>query len=379
MAFSRRQFSRGVAVTFEILSGDKDAGRWKALVNALPLALRDIHFLPEYGLIYRESYGFRPSLAVFQNDEGFVIQPFVQRPLGELPFLAGSGDGMNFADIANPYGFGGPVSSASDPAIAHKLYRAFADRFSDWCDREGIASEFCVLHPLFAEHQRSMLRDTLEARHEKDVVVVDLAHTNLTEGLNRGQRSNVSRAQRGGVKVTKVDPTPENLSTFRELYLATMGRRQAAERWFVPERYFSDCCRLLGPQRSSLFFGAVGDEVECAYLLIHDFETAYYFFAGSRGAFPEHKVTNLTMFETALWVQKAGYSRYFLGGGVTRDPDDSLLRFKAGFSELRAPLYTYFCVRDRAVYDELCDRKRAYERDTMKTESSSDFLPLYRR
>jgi len=80
-----------------------------------------------------------------------------------------------------------------------------------------------------------------------------------------------------------------------------------------------------------------------------------------------------------LWAKRSGYRRYHLGGGVTSKADDSLLRFKAGFSDLRAPLYTYFCVRDRAVYDRLCERKKAYERETAGTESASSFLPLYRR
>jgi hypothetical protein len=365
-------------VAFEVLSAEKDASRWTELVNALPSALRDIHFLPEYGLIYREAYGYQPLLAVFQGEQGSVIQPFVQRPLGGLPFLADSTDRDRFTDIANPYGFGGPLSSVTDPAAARELYRRFADEFAAWCDQEGMASEFAVLHPLFADHQRSLLQGVIETRHEKDVVVVDLAGE-VRSGLNRGQQSNVNKAAREGVVVSKVEPSSENLATFRKLYISTMERRQAAERWFVPERYFADCCRLLGPQRSSLFFATIGGKVECGYLLIHDFETAYYFFAGSLGAFPDHKANNLTMLETALWAKDNGYRRYFLGGGVTSDPEDSLLRFKAGFSGLRVPLYTYFCVRNRAAYDELSDRKRAFERKTMNAESTSDFLPLYRR
>ena len=53
--------------------------------------------------------------------------------------------------------------------------------------------------------------------------------------------------------------------------------------------------------------------------------------------------------------------------------------FKAGFSDLRAPLYTYFSIRDQVVYDRLCERKRGYERATAGAETASDFLPLYRR
>ena len=85
------------------------------------------------------------------------------------------------------------------------------------------------------------------------------------------------------------------------------------------------------------------------------------------------------MLETALWARRSGCSRYHLGGGVTSTGDDTLLRFKAGFSDRRAPLYTYFCVRDQVVYDRLCERKRAHERSTEGRESVSDFVPLYRR
>jgi lipid II:glycine glycyltransferase (peptidoglycan interpeptide bridge formation enzyme) len=112
---------------------------------------------------------------------------------------------------------------------------------------------------------------------------------------------------------------------------------------------------------------------------MHDFGTAYYHFAGNRDAHPELRANNLTMYETALWAQKAGYVRYHLGGGVTSRADDSLLRFKAGFSDRRAPLYTYFCVRSPRVYELLCERKRAHERATTGKESTSDFLPVYRR
>jgi hypothetical protein len=367
-------FLRRRPVTFEILSAKKDSERWSALIHALPASLRDIHFLPEYGLIYRESYDFEPLLAVFRSDEGFVLQPFVRRPLKNLPFLEGSG---NFTDIANAYGFGGPLSNLSGET-ARTCYRAFSECFSEWCDREEIASEFTVLHPLFRDQQLDMLRETIEPHLEKDVVVVDLAGPVVNQ-LNRGQRSNVNKAERMGVVVTKVEASAENLATFRRLYIETMERHHAAERWYVPENHFSDCFRFLGSNRCSLFFAKAGAAVESAYLLIHDFETAYYFFAGNRGASPEYRAANLAMLKTAEWAKDAGYKRYFLGGGVTSALDDSLLRFKAGFSEQRAPLYTYFTVRNRPVYDELCERKRAFERKTLNAESASGFLPLYRR
>jgi hypothetical protein len=365
----------------KILSAEKDSARWTALVDALPAEYRDIHFLPEYARIYRDSYGFGAHLAVYATDEGFMIQPFVRRPLGELPFLAGASDAKNFTDLANPYGFGGPVSNAADPEVARRLYRAFAGEFAEWCDREGIASEFASLHPFFVSHQLTLIQGVLAARHEKDVVYIDLTEdeSTIAKGLRKGHRSSVALARKANARLEKVETSETNLAVFGEIYAGTMVRRQAAERWFVPDNYFSNFVRELGACRTSLFFAKVDDEIESACLLMHDFATAYYHFAATRAARPELGVNNFMVLETAIWAKAAGFAHYHLGGGVTQDQDDSLLRFKAGFSDRRAPLYTYFCVRDRAVYDELCARKKAYERETAGTESSSDFLPLYRR
>lgn len=369
-------------MAFEVLSAEgEDVRRWSDLIQALPAERRDIHFLPEYGRIYRDSYGFDPRLGLYSDGGSFVIQPFVQRPLGGLPFLEGAPDAKDYWDIANAYGFGGPVSNIEDPEQGRQLYARFDEAFSAWCGARNIASEFAVLNPFMADHQRGLIGDRFMLSHEKDVVFIDLSagESGILSGINRGHRSSISKARRAGLRVEKVEPTTRNIALFDDLYRATMKRQQAAARWFVPERHFARHVEHLGPDRASLFFTYVGDAVECAYLVIGDFETAYYHFAGTRLDFPELRAANLTMLETALWAERSGYRRYHLGGGVSSRADDSLLRFKAGFSRQRAPLCTYFRIRNEAVYDELCARKRAHEIATLGAESRSDFVPVYRR
>src|SRR5262249_2741218 len=123
----------GAVMTFEVLSAEgEDATRWTELIEALPAECRDIHFLPEYGRIYRDTYGFGSHLAVYPDDRGYVVQPFVRRPLRELPFLAGFPDAKTYSDIANPYGFGGPVSNVTDVSLAQELYKTMAEGLSRW-------------------------------------------------------------------------------------------------------------------------------------------------------------------------------------------------------------------------------------------------------
>jgi len=73
---------------------------------------------------------------------------------------------------------------------------------------------------------------------------------------------------------------------------------------------------------------------------------------------PRPWVNNLMVYETAVWAARRVTLVITSGGASPAKTTDSLFRFKAGFSGLRAPLYTYFCVRNPAVYDLLCDRKR---------------------
>jgi hypothetical protein len=366
---------------FEILTADgADAKRWHALVEGLPQARRDIHFLPEYGRVYRLSHGFEPLLALYCDDDGYVIQPLVRRPLDGLPFIAAAADGGGHADIANPYGYGGPLSNR-DGLAARRLYARFAADFADWCDKRDLASEFASLHPFLVDHQLALIGDALAPRHEKDVVFIDLERDRgaVSKDLRKGHCSSIALARRSGVRVERVDANAVNIAAFSAIYYATMRRRHAASRWFVPECYFPACVGELGAGRTSLFFATVGGELESACLLLHEFGTAYYHFAATAAKYPALGVNNLMVFEAAIWARARGYRRYHLGGGVTSDKNDSLLRFKSGFSGCRAPLYTYFCVRDPIAYDRLCERKRAHERAASGLESSSDFLPLYRR
>lgn len=369
-------------MALEVLGAEgRDAERWSALVAALPAELRDLHYLPEYGRIYRDTYGFEPSLAAWCDDDGCVIQPFVRRPLAGLPFLAEAQDRDRFTDIANAYGYGGPLCSAADPAVARALYARFFAAFTDWSIARGIASEFASLHPFFSGRQLALLDGAVPCRREKEIVYIDLGgdEAALLSGLNRGARSSVAKARRAGVTVEAIAPTRAALAAFQEIYLETMARRRAAERWRFPDTYFPACVAHLGPARVSLHVARVGAAIESAYLLMHDFGTAYYHFGGTRSAHPELRANNLLMFETARWAKAAGCTRYHLGGGVTRSDDDNLLRFKSSFSDRRATLYTYARVLNATVYGDLCDRKRAYERASCGRESVSDFFPLYRR
>ena len=323
---------------FNVLTtGDKAVEKWHAVLGQLPPAVRDIHYLPEYGRVYEMTYGVRARLSVGVTDDAMVVVPFVLRSLDELPFLGDAPSGEGFVDAASAYGYGGPAWAAQSFGTACEAYRQCDARHLEYLRREGAASEFTCLHPLLANH-RLLEACGLPVERRKQVVYVALAgaETDLWRGLNRGNRNSVNRARRMGVVVEKMDPTPTNLSLFNTMYYATMERVGATQRWFFPEDYFANCFQYLGPERCSLFCAKVKDEIASCFMLMHAFNVAYYHFAGTSVEYHDFRPNNLLMWEVMLWAKSKGYGVLHLGGGASDDMDDSLMQYKRSFSKATA-------------------------------------------
>lgn len=366
---------------FRVLRAEgAERDEWRSLVLSLPPELRDIHFLPGYGQIYRSTYGHVPYLAVLDHHDAIVLQPFVVRSINELPFLRES-DVPSYFDIANAYGFGGPLYVSGASAGQVDLVDEFERNFVDYCRGHGFASEFTILHPLLLNHRILEGRPDVALHQEKPLVAISLAGgpAVIWSGLSRGQKSSVNRAKRAGVQVRNEDVNAENLGIFERLYLRTMRRHGAAERWYFPGDYFANCLNELGSHHVSLFFARVGDQVAAAHMVLHGFNTAYYHFGGSDENYHECHAGSLLIYETAIWASEQRYQHYFLGGGVTSASDDKLFRFKAGFSKKPLRLFSYGRVMNAEVYEELARLKRSYELRHEGRVSDSNYFPIYRR
>jgi hypothetical protein len=308
------------------------------------------------------------------------MHAFVRRPLDSLEFLA-QGAGRGYADSATPYGFGGPLVSDPDSPQAGRMLREFDASYREWSEAEGIAAEFVCLHPLLGNHRLIQASGIVPIVPTKPVVVIDLTlpEAELWAAVSRGTRSSIRRAQRSGIEVQRVTPDAHTLDIFQRLYLQTMHRRQAQPRWLFPDTYFPACMQRLGSEGSALFFARRAGELAAAYLLLTDHQSAYYHFGASDERWLEFRPNNLLMWETLLWAKARGMTRYHLGGGVTSDETDSLLRFKSSFGGERVTFYTYGRVLNQAVYGRLCELKRAHEQRTQAAVADADFFPMYRR
>lgn len=367
---------------FQVLTDDVPGlATWRSLLDRLPAHERDIHFLPEYGAIYRMIYGYEPLLAVLADGPRFVVQPFVKRPLNGLPFLKEQAVAEPYYDLASPYGYGGPAFCCDAAADAEALLREFDTRFLEYCRNERLASEFTSLHPLLDGWRVLERSGIVGVETRKEVVYMDLTGSEAErwKAVRKGHRSSITKARKSGVRIEKMVPTRGNFDELNRLYYSTMKRNSADPRWFFPRDYFWNCYQCLGDGRVSLFFASIGLATATACILIHDSATAYYHFSGSDERFNEFCPGNLLVFEAAAWAESRGYRRFHLGGGVSSSPQDRLFVFKSGFSDRRATLHTYHRVLDQPTYDYLCTMKIKHEHAVRGDVADPDFFPLYRR
>src|SRR5262249_42633742 len=81
--------------------------------------------------------------------------------------------------------------------------------------------------------------------------------------------------------------------------------------------------------------------------------------------------------EARQWASEHGCHVFHLGGGVGSGPDDSLLRFKMGFSGRTHPFCVWRWVLFPEVYQQLCDHKAALN-ERLGRRSKAGYFPEYR-
>lgn len=303
---------------------DLDFEHWRQALCRLPAGLRDLHYDPEYARIYA---GSGRAFAAFyeHNDWVYVIEPFVTQSAGtEVGYSPRPPPG-----IASPYGFGGPLSNCPTVEIAHS-YRGSLDGWMRAC---GIQRQWCRLHPFMVDYQAKLMSEPVQ--REKLVVYMDLRDDPQSE-LRKGHKSSFMLSRKSKVTVEESD----DVQLFYEMYKAMLDRNDADDKWRFDLSLLYELKEAY-PDGFHVLIASVAGRPEAGCVLLGAYGTCYYHYAGG---FDRHRgigVGQALVVGAAELAKRRGYSRLHLGGGLTTDPEDKLLRFKSGFSLCRAWCYTY--------------------------------------
>jgi carbamoyl-phosphate synthase large subunit len=355
----------GQADVVLLLARGVDAERWRDSLRQFPR--RDIYYTPEYALA-SESPGETAAAALMVCGGDAVIHPVMIRDLSVLPWAAAMKDRAGRCDVITPYGYGGPLCSAQDPARRDALLRAFERQFRAVCRRRGAVSEFIRFHPLLATHRGVDGELDLVRRGETVWLDISTDEERVMAAMSPAARNKVRRARRDGV-VVRAQAGPDAIQIFTGLYRETLDRLAAPSSYYFPERYFERLSDLVGPACEILIAWRDGFPL-WAGMFLRDGELLHYHLSGSAGGrIPG--VNNLGLLVAALRGASRGARIFHLGGGVGSRPD-SLFAFKASVGDRRAEYWTGQRIFDPVSYRRLCEARGK----SMATNGS--YFPAYR-
>jgi hypothetical protein len=358
----------------KILTTD-DRARWRSLVEATPR--HDVFFMPEYVIPFERLSGEVARLFFFGDEANYIIYSFFLRRINDLPFYqAAPLDGeTTYLDLVSPYGYSGPLAYVSDQSCQRDLWQGYLSAFHHYCRDMNVVCEFARLNP-FVGNQQFMRELTSGVRVGSQITYLDLTQTEeaLWRGLNRGNRSNINKARRSGIRVEE-GCDDDSLRRFYELYLATMCRNHANRWYYFSPDFFADSFTLLD-DRISLFCASYQGWIVAAASFLHDGDVVHYFLGGSDSHYLALRPNNLLMYQAICWAKRQGYRLFNLGGGY--GANDNLARFKAAFSKSSITFYTYRMIHNAAIYDDLCTRHVIYRLNTGQPDENTDYFPRYR-
>lgn len=321
-------------------------------------AQHDFYHLPSYHQIAEQSGEGTAHLFVHAEGSHLIALPLLLRPLP-------GGAGAEWSDATSVYGYAGPVASHAElpGPVVHDFQQSLARTLTE----RRVVTAFSRLHPLIGQH--GFLAGMGECRAHGHTVSIDLTlpADETRARFRASHRTRINKLRREGVDC-RHDGGQRHLADFVSIYHETMHRVNAHDSYFFDDDYFAGLASGLG-RKLHLFVVTAGKRIIAAMLVTICDGIVQYHLGGTRTEFLALSPMTLIIDTVRLWARENGARVFHLGGGVG-SRKDSLLHFKAGFSERRHGFETWRWVVIPEVYRELCEARLE--------PVSADYFPAYR-
>ena len=328
-----------------------DDAEWRRLIAEAAMA-DSYHDAPYHQLSQARGDG-EPRLFVWQDGGEWLALPLLIRPVDGL---AGR------CDAGSVYGYAGPLASTAAPSaeLTAGFRRALAERLR----AEGVVSLVARLHPLI--EQTGWLEGLGAVRPLGETVSIDLTLDEAAQlaGYRSNHRRDLKRLARDGY-TTERDATPAALAAFIEVYHANMRRVGAVADYYFDDGYFQGLTDALGSDFDLFVCRRDGEVAGGACFMRHGPIVQYHLGAVADAHLAAAPLKQLLDAARRHYTD-AGAGLLHLGGG-RGGSDDSLFRFKSGFSPRRHPFALWCWVIDDAAYAALTEDR-----------PETGFFPAYR-
>ena len=319
-----------------------DNAEWHRITNRLSkVGLMDVYYRSEYINLYAETGRDIVEAYLYEEGDFFLFFPYIRRAWVH-------GNDTVF-DLETAYGYGGAVASGTNPDHLKKAWEGFRS----YADDAKIFAGFLRFHPLLKNeqyHQASFI----ETQFLRPTVTLTLQRSEeeIWQDYHSKVRGKIRKAERSPLQIEEKADI-EGLKDFAKVYRSVMNKLQADDFYLFSDCYFE---RLADDMKGSYNLFLAYHESKCVggLLTLESDRFAHLHLSAVSKDAQRHGTANLLR-HRAICHYLNQKEMFHFGGGTSNLPDDSLLRFKAGFSKELAEFHIGKMLLNQDVYNDMCD------------------------
>lgn len=330
----------------------------------------DIYHLPGYHKLNQDGLSY---LLFFETQAGCAALPFVLR---DIPNMVAADGQSVYRDITSVYGYPGIVCSLSQndeqvESFRREFQRTLGQLFYDL----NVVTFFTRTNPFISTHW--LLCGMAEVTPVGITIQINLSQDPKMQvaSMSKGHRYDIRKARKLGVTVRE-DALLEHLDVFMDMYESTMCRNNALGKYYFPREYYLNLKENLG-ESCKLFLAELdGHIISAAFFLLSD-KIIHYHLSATASQYLQHAGAKLILEEVREWGTHQRFTYLQLGGGVGVK-EDSLLRFKRGFSKVGHSFEVVKIICNPEVYQKLIEKYNNSTSDKQAGSKCEGYFPLYR-
>jgi len=354
--------------SFELLNVN-NKNLWHEYLGRLPVDKQDVYFTPEYYSLYEKNGDGEANCFIFEKDGNIALYPFLKNSVNQLGYSLNN----EFFDIQGAYGYNGVLTNSFDFNFIDQFYKSF----DEYCNEKNIIAEFTRFHPLLGNHEFS--KNHMQVIIDRETVALDLTLDYESIWLNEYSSKNrnmIRKAEKEGYIIEVIEaPSISQIDSFIDIYTYSMKMANASEYYYFNRDFFYNTFIYL--KEHTLLFNVLNNnkEVVCTSIFFTYGDFFHYHLSG-RNEKASNVANNFLLDEAIKFAKNKGAKLFYLGGGRSSDPNDSLLKFKGNFSENRVPFYVGKKIHNKAIYDQIIEQW--IQKDITNKSKFSNRLLKYR-
>lgn len=347
-----------------------DMDKWKELLQNC--GNYDVYHLPEYHLISEGLGEGTPYLFSFEFDGFSALFPFLLRDLSALEGL----EALKFNDLTSVYGYPGIVSTTQKgQSNSDEFKDAFQSELKKVLYELSVISLFTRSNPLLSTNW--LFEGMADVVPRSTSVAIDLQKSDQEQlrGITKGHKYDIRKSFREGV-VVREDPAFEHVDSFISIYSETMDRVGSTDYYYFPKDYYLKLKQGLG-DNIKLFCAWLNGQIVSASMFFFADKIVQYHLSGTATNHLRHNGAKVILDHVRTYATENDYQWLNLGGGVG-STEDSLFRFKAGFSKSRHEFEIIRMIVDPVGYEKAVELRRKWAEGEGLLTQRTGFFPTYR-